>query len=158
MLKYDDASWHSGENFPEDVPRKNCATHIGMFLSWCMENNLISDSLKEKTASEIEKLIQRKITGAEFILTAMDGKLSESDLNNFGNSFAKDYYADDTDFGNQHSSFADDYINLFDTKAEQNGESYKSFYHIEDTHENYFLMRQMIDYRFEEWKVYKNLN
>lgn len=96
MSKYDDASWHYGGDFPEGLPEKNGATHTGMFLNWCINNDLISDDLKEDGKEEIEKLKQREITGAEFIMDSCDGKFSEYDLNDLGNRFAKDYYADDT--------------------------------------------------------------
>lgn len=158
MSKYDDASWHYGSDFPEGLPDKNGATHTGMFLNWCIHKGLISNELSEDRKEQIEQLKRREITGAEFIMDAMDGKFSEHDLNAMGNAFAEDYYRDETDFGNRFSSFADDYVNLFDTKAEENDYEYETFYHIEDTYENYDLMKQIIDYRFEEWKEYKNLN
>lgn len=157
MSKYDDASWHLGDDFPEGLPEKNSATHTGMFLNWCIHNDLISEELKEDAHEEIEKLKRREITGAEFVMEAMDGKFSEYDLNDLGNRFAKDYYADDTDFGNRFSSFADDYINLFDAKAEESDYEYETFYHIEDSYENYDLMKLMIIHRFEEWKEYEAL-
>ncbi|MDY0931494.1 hypothetical protein [Chryseobacterium sp. CFBP8996] len=158
MTKYDDASWHYGGDFPEGIPEKNSATHTGMFLNWCINNNLHSDELKEDCEIEIESLKKREITGAEFIIESMDGKFSEYDLNDLGNSFAKDYYADETDFADKFSSFATDYINIFDTVAEENDFEYETFYHIEDTYENYDVMKQIIDYRFQEWKEYKSLN
>lgn len=157
MSKYDDASWHYGSDFPEELPIKNGATHTGMFLNWCINNDFISEEFKEDHEEDIQSLKRREITGAEFIIDFMDGKFSEYDLNETGNAFAHDYYKDDTDFGNRFSSFADDYVNLFDTKAEENDYEYETFYHIEDTYENYDLMKQVIDYRFEEWKEYKGL-
>lgn len=157
MSKYDDASWHYGSDFPEELPIKNSATHTGMFLTWCINNNLISEEFKEDHEEDTQSIKRREITGAEFIMDFMDGKFSEYDLNETGNAFAHDYYKDDTDFGNRFSSFADDYVNLFDTKAEENDYEYETFYHIEDTYENYDLMKQVIDYRFEEWKEYKGL-
>ncbi|MFY7843681.1 hypothetical protein [uncultured Chryseobacterium sp.] len=157
MSKYDDASWHYGSDFPEELPIKNGATHTGMFLNWCINNDFISEEFKEDHEEDIQSLKRREITGAEFIVDFMDGKFSEYDLNETGNAFAHDYYKDDTDFGNRFSSFADDYVNLFDTKAEENDYEYETFYHIEDTYENYDLMKQVIDYRFEEWKEYKGL-
>jgi hypothetical protein len=33
-MKYDDATWHSGGDFPKDLPAEAGATHIGMFVSW----------------------------------------------------------------------------------------------------------------------------
>lgn len=157
MSKYDDASWHYGSDFPEELPIKNGATHTGMFLNWCINNDFISEEFKEDHEEDIQSLKRREITGAEFIIDFMEGKFSEYDLNEAGNAFAQDYYKDDTDFGNRFSSFADDYVNLFDTKAEENDYEYETFYHIEDTYENYDLMKQVIDYRFEEWKEYKGL-
>jgi hypothetical protein len=158
MTKYDDASWHYGRDFPEGLPEKNSATHTGMFLNWCIGKGFISDEFKEDTEEEVEKLKRREITGADLIIDSMDGKFSENDLNDFGNSFAKDYYVDETDFTSKYSSFATDYLNLFDSLAEENDFEYETFYHIEDTYENYDLMKQIIDHRFEEWKEYKNLN
>lgn len=158
MSKYDDASWHYGGDFPEELSENNGATHTGMFLNWCINKGLISEELKEDTGEEIEKIRRREMTGAEFVMDCMDGKFSEHDLNAMGNAFAQDYYKDETDFGNLFSSFADDYVNLFDTKAEENDYEYETFYHIEDTYENYDLMKQVIDHRFEEWKEYKGLN
>lgn len=157
MSKYDDASWHYGGDFPEGLPQKNGATHTGMFLNWCIERNFVSQEFKEDSEEEIEKLKRREITGAEFIIDSMDGKFSEFDLNDLGNAFAKDYYVDETDFGNKFSSFATDYINLFDSIAEESNFEYETFYHIEDSYENYDLMKQIIDHRFEEWKEYKSL-
>jgi hypothetical protein len=158
MTKYDDASWHYGGDFPEGIPEKNSATHTGMFLNWCINNDLISEEFKEDAEEEIEKLKRREITGAEFIIESMDGKFSEYDLNDLGNAFAKDYYVDETDFADKLSSFATDYINLFDSIAEESDFEYETFYHIEDSWENYDLMKQIIDHRFLEWKEYRNLN
>lgn len=158
MTKYDDASWHYGGDFPEGLPEKNGATHTGMFLNWCINNNLHSDELKEDCENEIASLMKREITGADFVIESMDGKFSEYDLNDMGNSFAKDYYADETDFADKFSSFATNYINIFDTVAEENDFEYETFYHIEDTYENYDLMKQIIDHRFQEWKEYKSLS
>lgn len=158
MSTYDNASWHYGGDFPEELPEKNGATHTGMFLNWCISNHLISKEFEEDAEDGIEKIKRREITGAELVMDFMDGKFSEYDLNDMGNVFAQDYYKDETDFGNRFSSFADDYVNLFDAKAEENDYEYETFYHIEDTYENYDLIKQVIDYRFEEWKEYKGLN
>ena len=75
--------------FPEGLPQKNRATHTGMFLNWCIHNNLISDELKEDAAEEIEKVKRREMTGAEFVMDSCDGKFSEYDLNELGNLLPK---------------------------------------------------------------------
>jgi len=33
MAKYDDASWHYGGEYPENISEENASTHIGMFLT-----------------------------------------------------------------------------------------------------------------------------
>lgn len=154
--KFDDASWHYEGKFPKELPNKNAATHIGMFLNWCIENNLISYELKDETKEEIELIKCRKLTGAEFLINVCDEKLVTDDLNKIGNEFALDYYDDDTEFGKKFNSYTDDYSQVFDKKAEQNGFEYESFYHIEDSFENYNLLKNTVDKRFEEWKQYRN--
>ena len=62
MSKYDDASWHYGGDFPEELPEKNGATHTGMFLNWCIQHDLISDELKEDSADEIETVSYTHLT------------------------------------------------------------------------------------------------
>jgi len=39
-MKYDDASWHYDGEFPADLPPEAGATHIGMYLAWCLLNEL----------------------------------------------------------------------------------------------------------------------
>jgi hypothetical protein len=37
-MKYDDASWHYGGDFPTDLPRKAGSTHIALFLACAVLN------------------------------------------------------------------------------------------------------------------------
>jgi hypothetical protein len=34
-MKYDDASWHHGGDFPAGQPQEHGGTHIALFLRWC---------------------------------------------------------------------------------------------------------------------------
>ena len=156
--KLDDASWHYEGKFPKGLPNKNGATHIGMFLNWCIGNNFISEALTNEAKDEIALLKSEKLTGAEFLINVCDEKLATDDLNDIGNEFASDYYDDDTEFGKKFNSYTDDYSQVFDKKAGQNGFEYESFYHVEDSFENYNLLKNTIDKRFEEWKQYRNKN
>ena len=54
MAKYDDASWHYGGDFPDDLPEENGATHIGMFLNWCIDNDLISEFQIEESGEDVQ--------------------------------------------------------------------------------------------------------
>ncbi|MDQ0065688.1 DUF7832 domain-containing protein [Chryseobacterium lathyri] len=154
MAKYDDASWHYGGEYPENLPDENAATHIGMFLTWCINNDLLSEELTEDSRDEIQSVKRREMTGAEFLIDVCDEKFSEYDLNDPGNGFAQAYYNDDTVFGKKFNSFTDDYSETFDKKAEENDFEYESFYHVENTYENYDLIKPVIDQRFEEWKEF----
>ena len=155
MAKYDDASWHYGGEYPENLSNENAATHIGMFLTWCINNNLLSEELEEDSKDEIQSVKRREMTGAEFLIDLCDEKFSQHDLNDLGNGFAKAYYNDDTAFGKKFNSFGDDYSETFDRKAEENDFEYESFYHVEDTYENYDLIKPVIDQRFEEWREFE---
>jgi len=154
MAKYDDASWHYGGEYPENLPDENAATHIGMFLTWCINNELISEELVQDSTDEIQSVKIREMTGGQFLIDICDEKFSPHDLNDTGNGFAQAYYNDDTVFGKRFSSFTDDYSETFDRKAEENNFEYESFYHVEDTYENYDLIKPVIDQRFEEWKEF----
>jgi len=157
MGKYDDASWHYGGEYPENLSNENASTHIGMFLTWCINNDLLSEELNEDAADETEKVKRKEMTGAEFLIDVCDEKFSDHDLNEQGNEFARDYYTDDTSFAKKYNSFGDDYSVVFDKKAEEHNFEYESFYHVEDTFENYELIKPVIDQRFEEWKEYKKI-
>ena len=39
-MSYDKADWHSGGNYPADLPSDNGGTHIGMFLAWAILRGL----------------------------------------------------------------------------------------------------------------------
>jgi hypothetical protein len=155
MAKYDDASWHYGGDYPKDLPNENGATHIGMFIAWCINNDLVSDELKEDAKEEIDDVKSHKMTGGEFLIKVCDEKFTDYDLNEIGNEFASDYYEEDTKFGKKYNSFLDDYSEIFDEKAEKSGFEYESFYHVENTFENYDLIKKRIDKRFGEWKVFR---
>lgn len=157
MGKYDDASWHYGGEYPENLSNENASTHIGMFLTWCINNDLLSEEVNEDAADETERVKRKEMTGAEFLIDVCDEKFSDHDLNEQGNQFARDYYTDDTNFAKKYNSFNDDYSAVFDKKAEEHNFEYESFYHVEDTFENYELIKPVIDQRFEEWKEYKKI-
>ncbi len=150
MAKYDDASWHYEGEYPEDLPTTNAATHIGMFLAWCFEMGFASEELIENESENIDLVISHKMTGAKILITELDEKFSDNDLNDLGNSFAQSYYEDDTKFTKKYSSYIDDYCDILGTNDEQ------TLYHVNDTWENYELLKPILDTRFEEWKKFAN--
>lgn len=156
MAKYDDASWHYGGDFPNDLPRENGATHIGMFLTWCIDNDLLSEEQIEDSEDEIESVKNRKMTGAEFLIDLCDEKFTDYDLNDIGNEFASDYYEDGTEFSKKHKNYFGDYAEIFDIKVIDNNLDQDRLYRIENSWTNYDLIKSRIDQRFSEWKEFKS--
>jgi hypothetical protein len=149
MAKYDDASWHYEGEYPNDIPRANAATHIGMFLTWCIHNELISDEQIEDSYEDIQKVKNRSMTGAEFLMNNCDEKFTDDDLNTIGNKFAKAYYEDSkpTKFAKQYSSFLKDYATILNNSLMN-----VDLYRVENSWANYNLIKPLIDQRFIEWK------
>jgi hypothetical protein len=152
MTKYDDASWHYGGDYPKDLPKENAATHIGMFLAWCINNDLISDELKKDAKEDVNNVKSHKMTGSEFLIKVCDGKFIDNDLSEIGQEFTNDYYENKSKFARKFGDYIGDFCNVFTEKAEKNGFEYETLYHVEDTWENYDLMAQKIDECFAKWK------
>lgn len=91
-MKYDDASWHYGGDFPKDLPTKAGATHIAMFLAWAVLNGLASDFHTAEPSEELAGLRDRKITPGEWFIMTCDEKFTDEDLSDEGNLFALGYY------------------------------------------------------------------
>jgi|GEM_PF-1778988 len=94
-MKYDDVEWHYGGDFPEDSPEEYAATHIALFLKWCILNGLSSDYHTIHFAQDIEDLQNGKMTATQYLFKNIDGKFTSEDLNDKGNEFAQVYYGDD---------------------------------------------------------------
>jgi len=151
MAKYDDASWHYGGNYPIGLSNKNASTHIGMFLTWCINNDLISEEQMEDSKEDIENVKTRKSTGAEFLINNCDEKFTDLDLNKIGNQFAKDYYSlsEKSSFSNKYADYLDDYAKILN-----NGSAEIDLYKVEDTWENYDLLKPTLDIRYKQWKEF----
>ena len=147
-MKYDDASWHVEGDYPTDLPQANAATHIGMFLKWCIGQDLCSGFLLEESEDEIKKVREGSMTGAQF-LRLWDEVLIDEMLSETGNLFAQDYYGGDSPFAKKHNDYVSDYEDVFCKKAK--GDGYASVYHVEDTDANYARLASKIDERFGQW-------
>ena len=84
-MAYDKAEWHSGGEYPADLPPENGGTHIGMFLAWAIHRGLEGEVLREDFAEELAAVRARGMTGREFLFTCCDGKLTRDDFSDDGN-------------------------------------------------------------------------
>lgn len=139
-MKYDDASWRYGGDFPSDLPHSAGATHTGMFVAWALLNGLAGEIHIEDFPEDLELLQDRSITPGAYFLQTCDGKFTDEDLNDTGNQFANDYF----DFKN--GSYLADYEGLL-------GAGCKTVYHIPDSWETFDALKPLLDQRFGEWQA-----
>ncbi|MDR2293809.1 MAG: hypothetical protein LBE05_01180 [Microbacterium sp.] len=140
MTKYDDASWHYGGIYPADLPDEAAATHIGVFVAWCLLNGYLDDEAAEDFADELEDLRARSITPGRFLLHVMDEKFVSSDLSEGGNAFTIAYYQ-----GSEGDSrYIDDFVAAFDTDT-------TDIYRVPDTWDVFDRIAERIAARHAAW-------
>ncbi len=135
-MKYDDASWHYGGDFPEDLPSEAGATHIGMFVAWGMLNGLAGVLYTDEFPKDLERLRKRQLTPGQFLIECSDEKFVDEDLNDEGNAFAAAY-------------FDDMYVSDYESTL---ASTLPSIYHVSDTWENFDKLSPIIAKRFSAWK------
>lgn len=140
---YDKAEWHYSGDFPNNIPRENGATHIGMYICWAIETNLISDFHLDNSKENLNKIKNREITGRQFLIESCDEVLTDEDFSNLGNKFSKFYYADD-----EYKYYVDDYAEIFN--------KYKSLYKVEDNWDNYEKLKTVLDEKYQKWVMVQN--
>jgi hypothetical protein len=94
-MKYDDASWHCGGNFPPGSPEEYGGTHIALFLKWCFIKGWAGQLHTDDEPEDTQKVIDGSLSATEYFFRYCDGKLTNEDLNQTGNAFAEQYYGDD---------------------------------------------------------------
>ena len=138
-MKYDDASWHYGGEFPEDLEPERGATHIGMFVSWCLLNDLAGELHTKEFPDALLKLKNRELTPGVWFIENCDEKFTDQDLNEIGNSFTAYYYE------SENGEFYDDYENAV-------GGNLESLYHIADDWCTFDKLSPVFKSKFEAWQ------
>ncbi len=138
-MKYDDASWHYGGDFPKDLAPEAGATHTGMFVAWCMLNGLASELHVDEFPDLLRELKVRTLTPASYFIKACDEKFTDEDLSEEGNSFAKAYF--DFDKG--------EYLGDYEATFSLSGQD---LYRVPDTWESFDRLAPLIRKRYDEWK------
>lgn len=143
-MKYDDASWHYGGDFPAELPESAGATHIGMFVSWAVLNGLAGELHTQEFADDLGKLQARTITPGSWFLSVCDGKFTDEDLNEEGNQFALIYYGGDDGLQTTDGSYLIDFTDAFPES--------ETPYHVHDTWATFDTLEPIIRSRFEGWR------
>lgn len=141
-MKFDDASWHTEGDFPEGLPPEAGATHIGMFLTWLIRAQHLSDEVFADAPEDIFAVQAGTMSGAEFLLTWFDGQLGDAVLSKTGADFAMAYY----EGAGGDVTFLSDYAEAFSDVP-----GIDTLYKVPDTQESYDRIGPMISYRYEQW-------
>jgi hypothetical protein len=139
MDVYDKAKWHYGGDFPEDLDDFQGYIHTGMFLGWLIDQDLVSNRFKKEHEEEIKLFKEKKLSGAQVYQRALDGVLMLEDISELGNRFGI-YY-----FNMDNGEYLVDYENIL-------GANLPSLYHVQDTWDNYYKLKEMLDSKFAEWQ------
>ena len=138
-MKYDDARWHSGGDFPTDVPEGAGATHAGIYVAWLLLNGMAGEELAEEMQEELQALASRTTTPGQFLLHCSDGKFVDDLIDEEANAFTREYYAPDD------ALFGDDYVDVLAGEL-------PTLYHVEDSWANYDLFAPVLEKRIAEWR------
>lgn len=136
MASIDKADWHYGaDDFPDDVPEENGATHIGWFVRWAIERGLfVADD--GMPADVIDAVRDGTMSGRDLVMEHLDGKLWPSDLSEEGQAFAETHY--------------DGYLNDVGGLLIQD---LQSIYYAEDSDANYRMVATALNERWERFKA-----
>ncbi len=103
-MAIDRMDWHYDSVIKNNLPENNAGTHIGMFLTWIIDNNLLGEfhTEDEDSLRYINKIKNRESCGVDFLIDMCDEKFWDEDLSEKGYEFVKDYYEDNK---STHSAF-----------------------------------------------------
>jgi hypothetical protein len=138
MAIYDKAKWHFDGDFPKDLPTTQGYVHIGFYLGWVIDRGLAGSLLLEDFAEEVAQYCAHVITSTR-LLQITDGVLDHQMLSEEGARFTADYYSD------PDRGYLADYLATFPRQ--------KSLYHVEDSPENFEMIKQLLDVRYQAWKA-----
>lgn len=136
-MTYDRADWHYGGEFPEGLPPENGATHIGMFLGWAIKSGLVGDLRVEDSSDAVTAVRDGSLSGRDFLMQQCDEKLTDEDLSDVGNRFAKSYY---------DARYLEDYEACV-------GGGVGSLYEVADSAENRAQIEALLDQRLQAWRA-----
>jgi len=128
---YDKAKWHYGaDNFPKNMPEENGFTHVGFYLTWLVEQDLVGAEITNDEMSPLSEIKSRKVSPIKLI-EIWDGCLIGDMLNETGNKFSYWYY---------ENKYFDDFVDVFE-----------DIYVIPSTWDRYDRLKPVLDKRFAKW-------
>jgi hypothetical protein len=135
---YDKAKYHRESVELAGLDEVQAEVHTAFFLGWLIDNNLISDEMRDECGELLAEYKSRKKTAID-VYGWWDCCLVDDMLSDEGNAFAQAYF----DFTN--GQYLTDYADLL-------VQDLPSEFHVPYTWENYEIIRRQIDRRYSDWR------
>ena len=150
---YDKAKWHyEAKDMPKELPEIVGATHIAFFVRWCIENDLMSQEIKEDFAEELQQIANKELDCRDFFFNNMDGVFTSEELNTKGKKFAAAYYhSEKTKFAKNFGYYLIDHENWVKNKFGSQYNSDSSYYYVENSEDNYNEIKDICNKRYSEF-------
>jgi len=143
---YDKAKWHFGGDYPDELSQVYAYVHSGFYLTWLVENDLISDFIKIDYHNEYQATLNRSISPIRLYEFA-DGALVSDMLSEEGNVFSIRYY---------ENRFFSDFIDVISDHFPSD-----DVYGIEPNWKNYDRIKKRLNKQYAKfqgrgsWKFWK---
>jgi hypothetical protein len=137
VIEYDLWRWHTEGDFPQDQPPEQGYVHIGMFLVWLIDHDLLDDDWVARSGVKpaVTAISERQGTACA-LRDVTDGRLASDMLTPEGQAFAGAYYA--PEYG-----YARDWRRGFGRRADH--------YAVPDDWETYEWIGPLIERRYAQW-------
>ncbi len=135
---YDKAKYHLETTEDLDLPEEHACHHTTYFLSWLINNGLMSDEFESEQNNPVNEYRNGCIS-INKLYEWWDCCLISDMISPEGNAFAQVYF----DFN--HGEYLDDYVEVLQNDL-------PSLFHVPYTVENESLIHSVIDKRFNAWK------
>jgi len=109
-----------------------------MYLAWVILRGLGGKELVLQSGDTYNWVRSGEVTGRDLLFTKLDGKFFDQLLSPEGKAFTKSYY--------ETNGYANDYDRVL-------GGDLPTFYHVQDTWENFEKLSRVLDERFAAWRA-----
>lgn len=147
----DKAEYHArSKNFPKGADYYQAYIHIGFFLGFLAEQDLLRENVISK--KKMQQFLERDLRPGE-LAKLLGGKVDPLDMTNEGKKFTYFYYAGDNKEGDivglSDTIYLMEYLEVLRAEVDAAGDPYL----ITDDWNNYEKIKQRIGQRYEAWIV-----
>jgi hypothetical protein len=133
----DKAKWHyEADDYPKQLSIDSAYTHTAFFIKWLIQNNLVSDELKQNSALQLEQVKHGEVSAIEFYKNQLDGVFLVEDVKDGARDFVRGYF----DF--EEGQYLKDYEALL-------ANNLPTLYHVTPSEQNYVVMASKISERLK---------